>query len=411
MEVQPAFDSEFFRGNRRRLREQFGGTAPIVLSANAYLQKSADSTYPFVQDSSFWYLTGLNLPGLTLVMDADREYLILPDVSQTHLQFSGYQTDAVISETSGIESVLKSEDGWRRLERKLKKAKHVATIQPPADYIEPMMMFTSPARARLVAALRSCNETLDLIDLRPHLAQLRIAKQEPELVALRRAIDLTAEAYKAIQKILPKAMSETDILAKAQYVATKSGCEFAYDPIIASGANGLILHYIENNASLSDGDMVLIDLGLRFQNYCADVTRTVIAEPNKRQQAVYDAVLSVHEFACSLIKPGINLTTYEAAVTQYMGEKLRELGLIKTITQESMREYYPHATSHFIGIDVHDVGSHENPIPENAVLSVEPGIYIAEENIAIRIEDTVRVSSDGVEVLSSAIPKVIDRLA
>ena len=402
---------QFFKNNRLRLRELFSGTAPIVISGNYLLQKSADSAYKFVQDSSFWYLTGVNDPGLTLVLDGDKEYIISPAYDPVRATFDGELDKALIIKTSGIDSVIESDEGWKTIGRKIAKSKHVATVQPSPPYIESMSMFTSPAKAKTVEKIKEHNPDVDLIDLRKVLSSLRCTKQPEEIALMKRAINETAKLYKLIEKARRKATNENQLMAEISKHIILNNLEFAYSPIIASGENALTLHYTHNDSDINPKEFLLVDAAAKYGSYCADITRTVATDLTKRQQAVYDAVLSVQEYAISLLKPGTDLEKYEQKVHEFMGEKLRELGLIKSISKETVREFYPHSTSHFLGIDPHDVGDYKSPLAPGMVLTVEPGIYIKDEGIGVRIEDMVLITEEGYEIMSKFIIKDASKLA
>jgi len=175
---------------------------------------------------------------------------------------------------------------------------------------------------------------------------------------------------------------------------------------VANGINACTIHYNQNNSKLNKKDLLLIDVGAEFNHYASDLTRTFsLSSPSKRQQAVYDAVLDVQTYAISLLKPGVLLDDYENDIEHYMGEKLRELGLIKTINHENVRKYYPYYSSHFLGLNVHDSGLHDRPLEPGMILTVEPGIHIKKENIGVRIEDNVLITEDGCRVLSEKLPK------
>jgi len=153
--------------------------------------------------------------------------------------------------------------------------------------------------------------------------------------------------------------------------------------------------------------LLLMDVGAQYQYYAADLTRTVAlaSQPSKRQQQVYNAVAEAQDYAYSLLKPGVSLHEYEGQMEEFTGEKLRELGLIKTIKHESVRKYFPHSTSHFLGLDVHDSGDYDLPLEPGVVMTVEPGIYIPEEVIGVRIEDNILITADGNQNLSSRLPR------
>jgi len=404
------FDSRFFIDNRHKLRELFGGTAPIVIAGSSLIQKNVDAKYPFAQDSNFWYLTGLNEPGLILVMESEKEYIILPKSDEHRDIFDGATDTTNLSKISGIKDIYDNKEGHRQLSRKLIKSKHAATIQPAPSYIDEMVMFTNPSKKQLLKIIKENNPDINLIDLRSIFANMRSVKQTIELKALNQALKYTKDIYKALEELRHNAKYEYELMAEAEKQTRLLSAEFGYEPIIASGQNAITLHYIANDSKIDRESFLLVDLGLRHSNYSADITRTVVDTPTKRQTKVYEAVMAVHEFALSVLQPGTDLKTYETAVHHFMGEKLRELGLIKSISDESVQTYYPHATSHFLGIDVHDVGDREKPLVSGMVLTVEPGIYIMEEGIGIRLEDMVLITEQGNKILSADMEKHINKL-
>lgn len=409
--MDPTFTSEFFVGNRKRLRELFTGTAPIVVTANGLVQRGGDSPFPFAQDANFWYLTGLEEPDLVLVMDKDREYLLVPAREAGRAAFDGAIDDNRLKQRSGVENILEVADGWRLLSARLKRAKHVATIAAPPAYLERYGMYTNPARARLIKRLKAQNSNLELLDITMHLVRLRMRKQPLELAAIQTAIDITADTLKEVltPSKRPKYAFEYELEAELTRGFRRRGAAgHAFEPIVAGGPRACTLHNVANSGAFSADELAVLDVGAEYQHYAADITRTVaFATPSRRQLAVYEAVLETQAFAMAHLKPGAFLQTYEAKVEQFMGEKLVELGLIKTADHQSIRRYFPHATSHFLGLNVHDVGDYTLPLETGNVLTVEPGIYIPEEAIGIRIEDDVLVTQNGIEVLSKALPRVL----
>jgi len=405
--MEAELNYRFFTGNRRRLRELFTGTAPIVITANGQLQRSGDSTYPFQQDANFWYLTGINEPDMVLVLDKDKEYLIRQKRSEYQDVFDGQVDDRELTRRSGVEEVLGCDEGWKRLAARLKRVKHVATIAPPPQYVEVYGMYTNPARWVLTRTLREHNNKLELLDIAPHLVKMRTVKQPPELAAIQRAIDITADNLKQIIRPanLKKYQYEYEAEADLTRLFRRSGSRHAFDPIVAGGPRACTLHNTNMDGALSASELLLFDVGAESEGYAADISRTVaIGQPSRRQQQVFDAIKEVQSYAYTLLRPGVTMKTYEEKVEHFMGEKLRELGLIQSIDRDAVRRYYPHATSHHLGLQVHDVSDRTAPLEENMVLTVEPGIYIPEESIGIRIEDDVRITESGVEVLSSTLP-------
>lgn len=407
--MQSYFTSDFFAGNRRRLRELFTGTAPIIMTANGLLQRGADSTYAFAQDASFWYLTGIDEPDILLVMDKDSEYLIVPERDAHRMAFDGDITLSELSVRSGIKTVLNGVEGWDRLDRRLKKVKHVATLAAAPEYVAQYGMYTNPARSHLVQRLKAGRDDLELLDLSMHLVRMRMVKQAPELKAIQAAIDISSASIKAATAKPKRQRYAREFEIEAELTKgfrARGATGHAFEPIVASGKRACVLHNVANNGTLAADELVVIDVGAEVEHYAADITRTIaVGQPSRRQQAVYAAVLDVQTFAMSLLKPGVLLKDYEQEIERYMGEKLRELGLIKSISHDEVRKYYPHATSHFLGLNVHDIGDYSRPLEPGMVLTVEPGIYIPEEGIGVRIEDDVLVTEKGIKVLTGKLSR------
>ena len=385
------------------------GTAPIVLSANGLLQQNADNTYPFRQDSSFWYFTGIEEPGAILVMDKDKEYLIIPEKSDYAKIAEGEIDIEGIQRCSGIKAIYWEEDGWKELTTRFKKVRHIATLSPPEGYIKAHGFYTNPSKEHLIKRLKTINPDITFLDIRRHIAKLRCVKQPEEIEAIKQSIDITSKAINNIYKYISRYHYEYEIEATITAEFKKQNVTFAYQPIIASGTNACVLHYSINSSKLKAKDLILIDVGASVSNYASDLTRTfsIAKNPNTRQKDILNSVLAVQQFAEKLLKPGLNLKTYEKDIEEFMGERLRSLGLIKTITHELVRKYYPHSTSHFLGLDPHDVGEYDKPLEANMILTIEPGIYIQEEGIGVRIEDDYLLTVDGNINLSANLPSYV----
>jgi Xaa-Pro aminopeptidase len=403
------FTSTFFTGNREKLRELFSGTAPIVLTAAGLLQRGGDSTFLFAQDASFWYLTGIDDPDIILVMDKGKEYLIVPGREASRQAFDGSIDDVELTRRSGITTIYDDKEGWRQLGSRLKRVKHVATLAALPGYVERYGFYANPARANLIDKMMAANSELELLDVGSHLARLRCIKQPVELEAIQEAIDITMATLQTVSKPakLTKFGWEYEIEAAiTQGFRSRGASGHGFEPIVASGGRACTLHNVANNGQLASDELVVMDVGAEVQHYSADITRTVaLGAPSRRQQLIFDTVLAVQDYAKSLLKPGVFLREYEKAVELFMGEKLRELGLIQSIDHDEVRRFFPHATTHFLGLNVHDVGDYERPLEVDMVLTVEPGIYIAEEDIGIRIEDDVRITPDGIVCMSERLPR------
>ena len=231
-------------------------------------------------------------------------------------------------------------------------------------------------------------------------------KQPEELNAIKAAIDLTTQSFMLVHESISSYTYEYEVEAAYTHAFKRAGRGHAYTPIVASGKNSCTLHYIANSGKISPESLLLLDVGAEVENYAADISRTyAVQAPTARQKSVFRAVKEVQEYAFSLLKPGVTLGEYESKIEAAMVEKLQELRVITKDETDEVRNYYPHASSHFLGLDVHDVGDYQCPLEPGMVLTVEPGIYLPEENIGIRIEDNVLVTPSGIDILSKKLPR------
>ena len=405
------FEKDFFINNRQRLRELFIGKAPIVITANGLYQKNGTEAMVFVQDSNFWYLTGIDIPDVILVIDKNKEYLIVPKYSEIHEYFDGKISYSNLTNISGIGDCFTEDEGWKLLKNRVKKTKHIATLAPPPSYIKNYGIYTNPARKNLVNKIKHINPTIELLDLRMHLSNMRMIKQEVEITAINSAIDVTIDSLKHIINSIRKSKYDYEYEIEADITRgfRKTGSEgHGFDPIVGSGQNSTIIHYNLNNAKLETNKPIVIDIGAKANHYVADISRTVVhGKPTKRLKTVYEAVVAAQDHALSLLKPGTILSDYEKEMEHYIGEKLREIGLIKIIDSDSVRKYFPHLVSHYLGLDVHDVGDYSRPLEKNMIITCEPGIYIPEEGIGVRIEDDILITDTGNEILTKRLPRAI----
>lgn len=413
--MQHVFPSGFFIGNRTALMRAVEPGTPVVLAAHGLLQRAGDSPFPFHQDSNFWYLTGIHEPDLVLVMDDRESYIIVPGRSSSREAFDGAVDTEALSKVSGIDMFFYEEEGWRRLAGRLKKTRKVQTLLPPRAYIEQYGMYTNPSRGRLVDRMRHWQADLGLVDVREHLIAMRMYKQPEELAAIQKAIDCTVRGIQQVASRKQMRRYEYEFEIENDLTAafrTVEAAGHAFTPIVAAGKRACTLHNVGNDGMLADGSLVVIDVGAEVSHYAADITRTVAyGGYSERQQAVHSAVLAAQKYALSLLKPGTMLKEYEQQVETCIGERLQELGLVEKADHDSIRRYYPHAASHFLGLDVHDAGDYSRPLAPGMVLTCEPGIYIPEEGIGVRIEDDVLITETGNTVLSDALPRELSAYA
>jgi Xaa-Pro aminopeptidase len=403
--MESLFTAEFFRGNREALRRSVGTDDVIVAAANGLQQRGGDENYKFHQDSNFWYLTGLNAPDLVLVMAPQETFLIVPSLTQDWIAFNGGHDETNYRQRSDIQALLNERAGWQRLKTLLAQSRRVATPGSPPELLPRHGLYTSPVRRRLIRRLKNSVPGITIEDIRLQLARLRSVKQLPELQALQRAIDITSETLAEVRRpeFLRGITNEYELDAAISYGFRRRGADGdAFGSIVGAGAHSTTLHHMENNGPVKPGDFIVLDVGAEVEHYAADITRTICNQPlSKRQQAVFDAVEKVQKHALSLLKPGVMPIDYEKAVAEFMGTQLEALGLAKKPSRQQIRHYFPHATSHFLGLDTHDAGDYRAPYEPGMVITCEPGIYIPEEGIGVRLEDDVLITETGGRVLSA----------
>jgi len=403
------FTADFFAANRKRLQTQVGTGVPIIITGNGNMQRASDESFKFVQDSNFWYLTGLNDPNLILVIAPENTFLIAPVLSTEREAFDGAYDFAAISARSGISEILDERTGWKRVQMLLAPKHTAATLGAVPSFMVRYRLHGLPYRRRLITKLKRLDQALIIQDLRPQLAGMRVIKQPAELQALQKAIDTTIATLQDVAhpEVLAAATHEYELEAAITYGFRKRGSEgHAFEPIVGAGKHGTTLHHVANDGPIAAQDLVVLDVGASVEHYAADITRTVCARPmTERQRAVFTAVAEVQDYALRLLEPGALIHDYEQAVAKHMGEQLVRLGLTTKPTPDAIRCYFPHATSHFLGLDTHDVGDYRQPLAPGMVLTCEPGIYIPEEGIGIRLEDDVLITKTGNQVLSAACPR------
>ncbi len=382
----------------------------IVVSANGLVQKSADTTFPFRQDSNFLYLTGLDIPEAVVVLYKDgTEYVILPKRLKHRDQWEGALNHDDMRTQSGIAHIYESDEGWNILKKQVSTAKRVGSVLPARSYEPNYGMYINPAKIRFAKKLKTSVKHA-LVDVRSTFAYVRSVKSAAEIQAIRRAVTITQQSLGALRPELSHMKNERDIEVLLTYEFMKQGAEgHAYDPIIASGVHAATIHYDKNNGALQNGDLVLLDVGAAYLGYAADISRTwaIGAAVTGRQQELFDIVLDVQRHAMSLLRPGTILREYEAQVREYMNAHLVRIGLIKSGDKSASTMYFPHLCSHFLGLDVHDAGVYDKPLEAGMVLTVEPGLYVPEEAIGIRLEDNILITSTGIENLSKDIPSTL----
>lgn len=248
---------------------------------------------------------------------------------------------------------------------------------------------------------------VNILNSNRNLAVLRMVKDELEIENTRKAINITKNALNHVLKTLKPNMYEYEIEAEYNYILNKNNTTTSFDTIAASGKNATVLHYIDNNDKINDKELILFDLGVKYNNYASDISRTYPANGKftERQKQIYEIVLKANKETIKWLKPGRSIKEFNEYGKKILTEGLKEIGLIKE--DHEITKYYYHSLGHYLGLDVHDVGLYDLKIPEGAIITVEPGLYIAEENIGIRIEDDILITKDGNINLSKDIIKEV----
>lgn len=389
-------DMNLFVENRQRLMADLkSGVA--VLSAYTGMQRGNDMAFGFEQEANFWWLTGIEAADWWIIIDAGRgkSWLVAPRVSEMHQIFDGSLSAKEALTISGADDVLPREDAKNLLRDLAKKHSVAYTLgeQPHAEHFDFML---NPAPKKLYDQLERTFNSVQ--DCRKTLAKLRAIKQPGEITRIKKAIKLTVDAFDHAKQLLEAAKYEYEIEAEFSYFFRTRGAKgHAYDPIVAGGKNACTLHYVENNAKLKPHSLLLLDIGARHHGYAADITRTyAIGEPTKRQRDVHAAVAQAQAQIIALLQPNLLVEEYQKQVDLIMTETLLSLGLMHGRDDETnYRKYFPHAVSHGLGVDVHDSLGGPRLLQPGMVLTVEPGIYIPEESIGVRLEDNILITEKG----------------
>ena len=380
-----------------------------VFNSNDIFATGADSTLPFVQHRDIFHLSGVDQEESILVLFPDchepkhREILFLKETNEHIAVWEGEKlTKNKALEVAGIKTVYWLDQFDTIFNQLLAEAQAIylntnehLRANTEAETREDRFIKNFKTKYPLVTIERSA----------PIMHQIRAIKHPVEIDLMQQACDITNKGLRRILNTIKPGIMEFEIEAELMHEFLSNRSKgFAYTPIIASGMSACVLHYIENNKKCNSGEVILLDFGAEYANYASDLTRCIPVNGKftKRQKEVYNAVLHVKKEATKLLQPGTSLKNYHIQVGSLMEEQLVKLKLISTNdikTQDpswpAYKKYFMHGTSHYIGLDTHDVGSWINPIEENMVFTVEPGIYIPEENLGIRLEDDVVVQKTG----------------
>jgi Xaa-Pro aminopeptidase len=410
--------ADLFVENRRRLVSQLPPGAVVIVNANDLPTTNADGVSTFIQNSDLYYLSGVDQEESILILFPDapdpknRELLFLRETSEHIAIWEGKKLSREEArERTGIQRIhwLTEFDVLYRTVMCQAGPVFLNTNEHPRAVIE--------SDSREMRFARRCQKDFPLHDFRrlaPVLHELRYVKSGAEVDALREACRITGDGFRRLLSFVKPGVKEYEVEAELAHEFIRQGSRgFAYTPIIASGANACVLHYVSNDQVCGDGDLLLLDAAANYANYNADLTRTipVSGRYTNRQRAVYEAVLRVFRQCCDMLRPGVILREYQEQVGKLMEAELLDLklldpGKVKTQDPEKplYKKYFMHGTSHHLGLDVHDVGATWKPVQAGMVFTVEPGIYIREENIGIRLENDILIGENGNIDLMEDIP-------
>lgn len=409
---------DFFVNNRKRFMRKMQPDSLAIFYSNDLMPRSGDTFFPFRQNSGLFYLSGLDQEETVVVL--------FPDCIK-----EGFQEVAFVKRTSDYIAIWEGEKYSKEKAREVSGIQKVYWLDEMAPIIHELILLSkriyinTEEHDRFIPELPTRNMRMarDVMErypahkyhrAQPILKKLMMNKQEAEVELIQQAIGITGKAFKRVLEFVRPGVMEYEIEAEITHEFIRNRASgHAYDPIVASGANSCVLHYTHNNQECKAGDVLLMDFGAEYGYYASDLTRTipVSGQFSKRQRSVYDAVLQIMREAQQLLVPGTTLEEYSKEVVKMMESALIDLKLLsrKEIDQQNpelplYKQFFMHGTSHHLGMDVHDLADRYVPIQEGMVFTCEPGIYIRDEKLGIRIENDILVTENGPLDLMAGIP-------
>lgn len=424
-----------FIARQDRLLAQCQPNSVCIIPAATMVTRSRDTEYLFRQDSDFWYLTGFEEPNAWLILSNHPRYgesyraMVVQAKDKQAEVWHGKRlgAEAALSRFS-LDEAFELQELEEALLEAMQGQQHVYfAMGHNANFDK---LFSNAFNTLLEAPKESLAPTA-VCDPRPILHEMRLFKSACEVAMMKAAGEITGRAHKRAMQFAAPGCFEYQLEAEIHHEFAMAGARApAYSTIVGSGNNACILHYTQNNAQINDGDLILIDAGAEYQGYASDITRTFPANGvfTASQREVYNVVLKAQKSVLDKLVPGMTLTEAMQHSAEVITEGLVSLGILKgsvaqNLEQEAWREYYMHGLSHFIGLDVHDVGNYkvegeDRPLKPGMVITVEPGVYISEDSgapdkykgIGIRIEDDVVITATGVDILTADVPKEINEI-
>ena len=402
-------NNEFYKSNRNKVLSKIKDNSLLILFAGISPKKTADENYPFTPNRNFYYLTGIDEEEHILVLSKingeTKEYLFIKDIDPVREKWEGKTIrKEEVFDICGIEDV-KYISGFNSFIERTILNKEEVNIYLDLEKENKSYNFIKEIKEKYF--------NINILNAYRLIGELRLIKTEEEVNRIRKAISITIDGVKELMRNSKTGIKEYELEAYFDFVCKKNGAkDFAFKTIAASGKNATILHYVTNDSEIKDGDLILFDLGAQYKYYNGDISRTfpVNGKFTERQKDVYNAVLRVNEKVIKEMKPGVSFLELNKKAREWIAEECILLGLITN--KEDVSKYYYHSIGHSLGMDTHDIElENRNVIFETGMIyTVEPGIYIQEEGIGIRIEDDILITNDGHEVLTKEMIKTIDEI-
>ena len=417
-------NQEIFIKNRERFISKMQKNSIAIFVSNDEVSSNGDAIYNFKQNSDLFWLTGISQEDSMVILFPDnpdpkyREVLVLVRPNELMEKWNGMRLR--IKEAQAI-SGLKTIVWLDSLEGLLQPWIHLAdNIYLDSNENDRKASLLRTREYRFIDEMRSRYPLHNYVRAAKILKEMRAIKTAQEVEVMQQAIDITDNTFRRILQFVKPGVMEYEIEAEIFHsFLSQRATGPAYGSIIASGDNARILHYVSNNAECKDGELILMDFGAEYGGYCADLSRTipVSGKFGRRQKTVYNACLHLHDYAKSILKPGISIVDYTDKVGEEATQQFLKIGLLKKTDvknedpeNRAYRKYLYHGISHHLGVDVHDLGTRTEPIKAGMVFTVEPGIYIEEEKMGVRIENNLWITRNGNKDLMKNIPITVEEI-
>lgn len=409
--------SVLFTDRRKAFSKKMKPGSIAIFYSSDQMPRSGDQHYPFRQDSALFALSGLDQPGTIMVLypaadkDSMKEIAFILSSDPEHTIWNGKRLDAKTArKISGI-STIRTIEEWDKIMGSL--FLDTNTIYINAREQDRFHSEVATQNDRMGGQLKQLYPSHIFLPAQPILQQLSMKKHPAELELMKRAIDVSGLAFDRVLKTIRPKMKEYEVEAELTYIMSVNGCQHAFEPIVASGKSACVLHYIKNDQVIKPNTLVLLDFGAEYAYMASDMTRTIPASGkfSVRQRQIYSSVLSVLNEVTGMMNPGMTISALNKEAGKLIESELIKLGILRKsdIRRQATnaplwKKYFMHGISHHLGYDVHDISDRSTPLQAGMVLTCEPGIYVPEENIGIRLENDILITNKGPRNLMSSIP-------